>query len=646
MSTDHGAPPRLPAPEPGTAQAAGSLRDFLRTEAGAAAVLVAAVAVALAWANISAKSYETAWHTAVPLRAGALSLSLDLRDWVNSGLMTLFFFVVGLEARRELDLGELRERRRLALPVLAGLAGMAMAVGLYLAVNAGQASEHGWGTAMSTDSAVALGVIALVGPRHSGRLRSFILSISVVDELASLAVIGVAYSRGLRPAWLAAAGGILAVVVALRAARVRHRAVYPLLGIAAWVAAYESGVDPVLVGLVMGLLTYAHPAARADLERATESFRGFREQPTPELARSAGARLASAISPNERLQHFYDPWTSYLVVPVFMLANAGITITGGFLARAAVSPITLGILIGCVAGKPLGVAGAAWLAGKLSRGRIRPPVGWAFVVGAGAISGIGFTISLLVAALAFSGEQLAEAKAGILAASLAAAVASWAAFRLPRLLPARARALAGASDAVIDLDPPVDPDRDHIRGRRDASVTVVEYGDFECPYCGLAERAVTELLAGHADVRFVWRHLPLSDIHPRAELAAEAAEAAAAQGAFWPMHDRLVGHQGQLRAADLMRYAADLGLDVTAFGEYLRGRAGLERISEDVDSADASGVSGTPTFFVNGRRLHGGYDVAALSAAIDAAAGPGGRTGAGHGVTAGRPVPESAGRAS
>jgi protein-disulfide isomerase len=387
------------------------------------------------------------------------------------------------------------------------------------------------------------------------------------------------------------------------------------------VALLESGVEPVVVGLAMGLLTYAYPAARSDLERAGDRFREFREQPTPELERSARDELRSAISPNERLQLLYHPWTSYVIVPLFALANAGIAIDSGFLERAFNSPITLGILFGYVAGKPLGILGASWLVARLSRERLRPPVGWAAVAGGGTIAGIGFTVSLLVATLAFDGPQLEEAKLGILSAALCASMITWLLVRATALLPRRARmhALLGTDEPLVDLYIEVDAERDHIRGPIEAPVTVVEYGDFECPYCGQAEPFVRELLREFGEVRYVWRHLPLNDVHPRAQFAAEAAEAAAEQDAFWPMHDLLLEHQDALRPADLIRYAEQLRLDIERFSSKLRKHAGANHVAEDINSADLSGVSGTPTFFINGRRHYGAYDTATLSAAVRAA---------------------------
>src|SRR3954469_2922953 len=597
------------------------LRDFLSTETGSAAFLLAATVAALVWVNIDAGSYEHVWRTVLSIRVGDSGVTLDLRHWVNDGLMTFFFFVIGLEARREFDMGDLRQRRRVALPVLAGLGGMAVPIGIYLAANAGHSSAHGWGVAMSTDTAFALGMLVLVGPHFPDRLRAFMLTVVVVDDLVALVVIATVYSGHVALTALLIAVGVVGVVVVVRNAGVRYGLVYAVLGTTTWVALEKSGVDPVVIGLVMGLLTIAYPAARGDLERATDLFRRFREQPTPELERTARAGLQSAISPNERLQQLYHPWTSYVIVPLFALANAGIQVSGGFLSRAYTSPITLGILVGYVVGKPVGITGAAWLVTKASRGRLRPPVGWVAVAGAGAGAGIGFTISLLIATQAFGGVQLQEAKLGVLSAALVASLLTWLVFRAAQRLPRRLRirGLLGAADPIVDLSEPVDPERDHVRGPVEAPVTVVEYGDFECPYCGRAEPAVRELLSDFGDVQYVWRHLPLTDVHPRAQGAAEAAEAAAEQGKFWEMHDLLLDHQAALRPDDLARYAKEAGLDVERFEEDLRTHAGAARIEEGVDSAALSGVSGTPTFFINGRRHYGAYDIETLSNAVRAA---------------------------
>ncbi len=597
------------------------LRSYLSTETGSAAVLLAAILAALLWANVDHASYERVWTTTLSIRFGSHSISLDLRGWINSGLMALFFFVIGLEARREFDLGELRERRRVALPLLAGLGGMVVPVVVYLAINAGHSSSHGWGTAMSTDTAFALGLLALVGSGLPDRLRAYLLTVAVVDDIIALLVIAIAYSGSISVVPLLVAFGLFGCILLVRAADIHFGPVYFLLGTAVWLAFYEAGVDPVVAGLMGGVIALAYPAQRTDLERASDIFRRFREQPTGDLARSARGALRTAVSPNERLQSLWHPWTSYAIVPLFALANAGVHLSAGFLSTAYASPVTLGIICGYVLGKPVGIVGASWLATKLSHGRLRPPVGWASVGGAGTIAGIGFTVSILIADLAFHGVELDEAKVGTLSAAVLAAGLTWLLVLVTKRLPRRKRirALLGTPDLIVDLAEPVDLERDHIRGPHDAPVTVLEYGDFECPYCGQAEPVLRELLREHGEVAYVWRHLPLNDVHPNAQLAAEAAEAAAEQGAFWEMHDLLLERQDALGFRDLVGHAEQLGLDVARFEDDLRTRTGAARIARDVDSADLSAVSGTPTFFVNELRHYGAYDIATLSAAVKAA---------------------------
>ena len=594
------------------------LRRFLRTETGSAAVLLAATVAALVWANIDAASYDRVIHTTLSIRLGHTGISHDLHYWLNSGLMTLFFLVVGLEARREFDMGELRDRRRVALPLAAGAGGMLVPIGIFLALNVGRGSAHGWGVAMSTDTAFALGMLALVGTRFPVRLRAFMLTVSVVDDVVALAVIATAYAGGLHALPLIIAGAFLGVIVLAVGLGIHRGVVYAALGVPAWVALSKSGVDPIVLGLAMGLLTFAAPATRSGLERASDLFRLFREQPTAELARTARLGLVSALSPNELAQQRFHPWTSYAIVPLFALANAGVHIDGQLLSVAFTAPITLGILIGYVVGKPVGILAGSWLVTKLSGGRLRPPVGWAALAGGGAIAGVGFTVSLLIAGLAFQGRQLDEAKLGVLSAALSASLLTWLVFRATALLPRRLRirALVGTAQPIVDLAAPVDPERDHIRGPHDAPVTLVEYGDFECPYCGQAESVIRELLRDSGDARYVWRHLPLTDVHPHAELAAEATEAAAAQEAFWEMHDLLLDHQDALTVGDLVGYAGELGLDIDRFTDDLETHAGAGRVAEDVDGADLSNVSGTPTFFINGRRHYGAYDIDTLTQAV------------------------------
>jgi Na+/H+ antiporter NhaA len=584
-------------------------------------VLLAGAVAALIWVNVDRSSYESVWNTTLSIRLGGGSVSQSLRLWVNNGLMTFFFLVVALEARREFDLGELRDRRRLTLPAAAAIGGMLLPVGIFVLVNSGHPSTHGWGTAMSTDTAFALGMLLLVGRRFPSSLRTFILTVAVADDLVAFVVIATVYSQNVRLAPLLVGIGILMVVLVVRGQRVRNGAVYLALGLGAWVAFLKSGVDPVIVGVVLGLMAIAYPAVRADLERVTDLFRLFREQPTSEYAQTVREGVRTALSPNERLQQLFHPLSSYVIVPLFALANAGIPISGHFLSAAYSSPIALGIILSYVIGKPVGITGATWLVTRLSGGRVRPPVGWGSVLGGGAIAGIGFTISILIATLAFSGIELQEAKLGVLTAAVAACLLTWLVLRAIRMLPdqLRLRAALGTSHALVDLADPVDPTRDHIRGPAEAPVTLVEYGDFECPYCGQAESVIRDLLSDFGDLRYVWRHLPLNDVHSHAQLAAEASEAAGAQDKFWEMYDLLLAHQDALTVRALISYAEELELDIERFRESLRKRKYEPRVAADVDSADRSNVSGTPTFFVNGLRHYGTYDVETLSARVRAA---------------------------
>lgn len=595
---------------------AGQLSGFLRTESGSSGVLLGAVVAALVWANISPDSYDWLWRLPLQVQLGPSTLSLDLRGWVSSGLMTLFFLVVGLEARREFDLGSLRERRQFVIPMFAGLTGMAVPVAIFIIVNAGGPGARGWGVAMSTDTALALGLMTLVGRNLPQRIRAFVLTVFIVDDLLALVVIAIAYTTHLDIGPLLVAVSAFAVLLGSR----RFPTLRPLnipLALVSWVGLLISGVDPIVLGLAIGLATPAYAPDRRDLEQVSGLFRRFREQPTSEFARSAAIGLRASLSPNERLQAMYHRWTSYFIIPVFAVANAGIHLNARFLGTAWFAPITIGVVVGYVVGKPVAVFGVSALVTRLTRGSLRPPVGWVAVAGSGTIAGVGFTVAVLVAGLAFTGEQLAQAKFAILVAAALSSLVTWAVFRIVNLLsaPTRARALLGANVAIADLVEPVDEYRDHIRGRSDAPVTVVEYGDFQCPYCGRAQPSVLELLTDK-DVRFVWRHLPISDVHPDAQMAAEAAEAADEQGAFWPMHDLLLRNQDRLSLPDLEAYAVRLGLDLTGFQDALSQRRFRSRVEDDVRSADLSGASGTPTFFINGSRHYGAYDVDTLREAV------------------------------
>ena len=596
------------------------VRSFLHTEAGGAVVLLVATVAALVWANSPWRSgYDALWGSQLSLRLGDFVLAHDLRGWVNDGLMAVFFLLIGLEVRREFDMGEFRERRRLAVPVIAAVGGMALPVLIFLAFNPAAEASRGWAMVMATDTAFAVGVLALVGRRSSFRLRTFLLTLVIVDDVAAVVVIAIAYTANVNLTALAIGVALLALMAVLRIRGVERSEVYLLLALGAWLAASTAGVHPTVAGVAVGLLTSAYPPSRASLELATGTTRAFRQRPSPDLARRAARHITMALSPNERLQHALHPWSSFVIIPLFALANAGLDLSPELLGSALQSSLVLGIVGGLVVGKTVGIPIGAWLASRPWLGGAPLAVGWPSLIAASSVAGIGFTMSLLIGGLSYSGALLDQAKLGILAASVVAAALSIALFYGMSLLPGewRRRAEARTSMPLSDLTEPVDLVRDHLRGAADAPVTLVEYGDYECPHCGRAAPGVRELLdTFDGELRFVFRHLPLPDVHPNAALAAEAAEAAAAQDAFWPMHDLLFLHQDALQLADLMRYAAELELDTERFERDLRTARLAPRVAQDVNSAEEAGVAGTPTFFINEVLYRGGYDRESLERAI------------------------------
>jgi NhaA family Na+:H+ antiporter len=601
-------------------QFAAPLRAYLRTETGSAGLLLAATVLALLWVNSPlGDAYTDLWAVEMTVAVGSFEYSEDLRHWVNDGLMVFFFFVIGLELRRQLSMGELTDRRQVRVPALAAIAGLALPAAIYLGFNPSGEAARGWGVAMATDTAFVLGALALVGPRFPAQLRVFMLSLAVVDDIGALSAIAIFYSDDVALPALAGAAACILAILALGRLRVWRGPAYFVVGAALWVAMVESGLHPTLGGVVVGLLISVYPPRPEEVQRAGALARAFGQSPLPELARSAKLSVERAVSPNERLQELLHPWTSFVIVPIFALANAGVVIDTELIERAVESPITHGVVAGLVVGKLVGVSLASVLAVRLGLGRLPGGLRHGELFGGAALAGIGFTISLFVVDFAFdSPDQQDEARLGVLVASVLAALIGWAVFAVDRRL-ARDEDLA----PVTALDLPVDPERDHILGPVDAPLTLVEYGDFECPFCGRATGVVAAVRERFGDqLRYVFRHLPMPDIHPRAELAAEAAEAAAAQGAFWPMHDRLFANQDRLDPADLLDRATELGLDPIRFSRELGTGVHGARVRADVASAEGSGAEGTPTFFVNGRRLIGRSDEEALAEALAGGAAP------------------------
>jgi Na+/H+ antiporter NhaA len=598
------------------AQLAAPVREFLTTEAGSAGILLGATVVALAWANSPwSETYSALWTTELSVDLGRWGLDMDLAHWVNDGLMSLFFFVVGLEVRRELSVGELTDRSRLVVPAIAAAGGLIVPAGLYLIVNPSGEAMHGWGVVIGTDTAFLLGALALVGPAFPAQLRVFLLTLTIVDDVVAVSVIGLVYSGSIDLAALAVAGACVAVLVWFDRAEVWRSSAYLLVGLVLWVATVASGLHPTIAGMAAGLAVGATRPRRAEVEHAASLFRAFRQSPLPSVGSSAQRGLRRAVSANERFQLALHPWTSYVIVPVFALANAGVDLRAGVLADALRSPITWGVVLGLVVGKLVGISSAALGSVRFGAGSLPRGVGEGQVVGGAALSGIGFTVSLLIAGLAFTSPVLRDrAAVGVLIAAVLSMALGWTTFRLAAVL----RGERTASLPMV-LDRPVDAARDHILGTADAPLTLVEYGDFECPFCGKATGVVRELRQRFGeDLRYVFRHLPLTDVHEHAELSARAAEAAGAQGRFWEMHDLLFRHQDGLAFEDLIGYAGELGLDVEDFVRDVEEDRHADRVREDVMSAEASGARGTPTFFVGDDRHIGPYDTETLAAELEA----------------------------
>lgn len=433
------------------------LQSFLEAEAASALLLFGAAVVALAWANSSwIESYETVWTTRLGVRLGDLALEADLRHWVNDGLMSLFFLVVGLEVKRELSTGELRDRRAALVPVLGALGGMVVPALVYLAVTAGTAGVRGWGAAMPTDLAFALGLTALALPRAPRGLRVFLLTLAIADDIGSIVVVAIAYAGGVSWAWLGVAVATGLLIVVLQRIQVRASAVYVALGAVLWLVVREAGVSPTVAGAALGLLTPAVPFQRPravsdEAHRVADETVDDPDPPdadAPQWLRLA-ALTREAVSPLARVEAALHPWTVFMIAPLFALANAGVRLTADALSTSGSGRVALAMVLARVVGKPLGISLAvafAVKAGLVSR----PPGGsWIYVIGAGAAAGIPFTVSLFIADLAMPAPLLQAAKLGVLAAWLLAGVVGYAILRAAR----RARPEIPSGGALVDAEP-------------------------------------------------------------------------------------------------------------------------------------------------------------------------------------------------
>jgi NhaA family Na+:H+ antiporter len=399
-----------------------AVREFLETEASGGILLLVAALAALVWANSPwGASYQSLWHTDLNVNFGRYVLEGDLHHWVNDALMVVFFFVVGLEIKRELVEGKLRDPRTAAMPAIAALGGMVVPAAFYLLVTAGGDGARGWGIPMATDIAFAVGVVALLGPRVPASLKLFLLTLAIVDDIGAIIVIGVFYSTGIQPQFFAAAAAVVIVILVLTRAGVVWLAPYMVLGAALWLVTYASGVHATIAGVVLGLLTPARSMVPTSVARQWAA--DLDDEPTAEQL-DAMTRLARhSLSPAERMAHVLHPWSSFLIVPIFALANAGVEIKADAFDGPGAAAVTGGVMLGLVLGKTLGITGAAWVATRLGIARLPEGSNWKMVSAIACIAGIGFTVSLFVAELAFEGEALRDAaKVGVLAASLIAAI--------------------------------------------------------------------------------------------------------------------------------------------------------------------------------------------------------------------------------
>ena len=399
---------------------------FLAVEASSGILLLVATAVALVWANSPWKhSYSSFLNADLLLDAGPVSLHLTVQEFVNDALMAFFFFVVGLEIKREFVKGELRDRKAAALPVIAALGGVVLPAAIFLAFNHGTPTAHGWGIPMATDIAFAVGVVSLLGNRIPVALKLFLLTLAVVDDLIAIGVIAIFYSQSIRIAWLAGAVCLLALVWLMRRRRIWYGPLYAAIAVVVWYCTFKSGVHATVAGVAIGLLTPTD-ALRSKLDGGAIADRlESSEELSAADAEQITFLIRESVPVGERLVDRLLPWTSYLVIPLFALCNAGILLTGDALRQAAGSSVTWGVGVGLVIGKTIGVAGAALLAIRI--GVANRPRGATnlHMVGIAMAAGIGFTVALFVTGLAFDMPAFADqAKVGILAASLVAAVLS------------------------------------------------------------------------------------------------------------------------------------------------------------------------------------------------------------------------------
>lgn len=579
-------------------------------------ILIAGTLTALIWANLPGSTYDAFWHLPLGFDAGSFRFELDLKHWVNDLLMATFFAHVTLEVRRELELGELRDWRKASIPVIAAITGLIIPALIYVSTTWGTAAVGGWGIVVSTDTAFVLGILALVGQAMPPSLRIFLVTLVVVDDVGALAVVAFAYTENFDPMPLLIAAAGLVMIGLMRFFGVWRGALYLLPSGVVWTGFFLSGVHATLAGVAIALLLPIFRTRAEDLRTAEDHVRAFQMSPTAGYARSAEDSLARAISVNERAHQALTPYITWLILPIFALANAGVSITADSLADAFGSRLTWGIILGLVVGKILAISLSTWIITRVRPGALGPDMRMAHIIGLSMLAGMGFTISLFVAELAFDDPtDVSRAQIGVFAATIIAAILGSITLAA---IGARDRRRNPRRERLIRL---LDPLHDHVLGDPASSrVAVVEYGDYATPHSPTAGEMRREMEGRFGDgVVYAFRYLA-SD-RPHSRTVALANEAAAAQGRFWDMRDALIREAPIEDDRQIMRAAAQAGLNLRRFVRDWTIEVGAHQVDENFADSAAMHLEQAPTYFINNRRYEGSIAAAAINAAVAAARG-------------------------
>lgn len=578
--------------------------NFFHSETYAAFALISATLIALLWANFGGESYSHFWHTEAGFDIAGMSLHFTFHEWVDEGLMTFFFFMVGLDVRRDLTLGELRNPRNAILPAAAAIGGLLIPALIYIFMSRGSGFEGAWGTVISTDTAFALGMLALIGPRNAPRLRAFLLAFAVIDDIGALSVIAIFYTEDLNVQALGFVALGLLVIWLLARWGVWRSSPYIVAGIFTWYAMYSSGIHATLAGVLIALLMPVYATRRADADEASRIFDIYRQTPIPVVAVTARDTLAKSIPLNQRLSDFLPGYVNYLVVPLFALANAGIVVTADSFSAAMGSAVTWGVIAGLVLGKLLGVVLGAGLVFWLLPSTRQPGLDLPRVAGIGALSGMGFTISLLVANMAIDDPVVqTQARMGVLLATGLALLLATIIFRLgDRFVP-----LEAAEGDVLAR--PYDPETDHLYGRVDAPIHLVFYRAYNPSHANQTGKAflrtMEEMEESH-QVAFTLRHKATEGISLYIALAIEAATAQGLYSPFLFEVIRGVEENPNFDCEGVREVARKVGVDVEEMDRRIQSGADLAKVERDrQDLPEELVESDDVIFYINGRRFDG-----------------------------------------